>query len=282
MDWLDPGQLLISYLKLFEIPGTNFHPLFQDDHSETVLAQLNQLARPEALSGMARFGVCTDHALGISMPELRRVAGEVRRAFPRRDPALHALASDLWESGIHEARLVAALVDLPVLVSGDQMERWAAGFNSWDIVDQTCAVLFVETPFAREKALAWSARPEEYVKRAGFVLMAELAVHGRHLADQDLADFLPSIEREAGDGRNFVRKAVNWALRQIGKRSTALNQQAVDCARRIAAQGTRSARWIASDALRELSGPAVQARLNKRSTHRDRRELIPHDWDAFI
>ena len=233
-------------------------------NTQAILTQLNQLSHPENLPGMARFGINTGRALGLSMPEIRRMASSIRKAYPRRDPALHTLAAGLWETGIHEARILAALIDLPGQVTPEQMDHWAAGFDSWDVVDQTCGALFVETPYAVEKAHSWSARPEEYIKRAGFVLMAELAVHAHHLPEEALVGFLPVIEREAWDERNFIKKAENWALRQIGKRSPALNEQAVWCCQRITAQGTRSARWIAADALRELCSAEVQARLVKK------------------
>jgi len=203
---------------------------------------------------MARFGITTTNAVGgWSMPELRALAKRAGRD--------HALAAALWASGLHEARLLAPMVDDPGLVTEDQMESWAADFDSWDVVDGTCSALFDRTPFAAAKAIEWSARPEEYVKRAGFVLMATLAVHDRAAPDEAFERFLPIIEREAGDRRNYVRKAANWALRQIGKRNVALNATAVATAKRILRDQPRGSRWVASDALRELTGHAVRARL---------------------
>jgi 3-methyladenine DNA glycosylase AlkD len=156
------------------------------------------------------------------------------------------------------------MVDDPALVTQAQMERWAADFDSWDLCDGVC-VLFEQTPFAWEKALAWAGRPEEFVCRAGFTLMAYFAVHDSRAADERFLALLPVMRERAGDGRNFVKKAVNWALRNTGKRNLALNVAAITCAEAIRADGTRSGRWIAADALRELRGEAVQARLKSKA-----------------
>ncbi|HEX5939474.1 MAG TPA: DNA alkylation repair protein, partial [Dehalococcoidia bacterium] len=177
----------------------------------------------------------------------------------------HELALDLWQAGIQEARILASMIDVPDQVSEAQMESWAADFDSWNVVDGTCD-LFARTPFAYPKAFEWPGREEEYVKRAGFVLMAYLAVHDKRAPDDRIAEFLPLIEREAGDDRNFVKKAVNWALRQIGKRSLYLNNLALESGERIRAQGTRSARWIAADALRELRNEKQLERLRAKET----------------
>lgn len=215
------------------------------------------MADPSALEGMARFGITTNRALGgISLPTLRVMARKIGRD--------HALAGELWDSGIHEARILAAMIDDPAEVTEEQMEVWAADFDSWDIVDGTCGSLFDKTSFGYDKAIEWSERDEEFVKRAGFVLMAELAAHDKTASDQALRQFFPLIEREAGDTRNFVRKAVNWALRQIGKRNLSLNRQAIAVARRLHQNGPRPARWVASDALRELQSDAIQERLRRR------------------
>lgn len=221
-----------------------------------ILDALRSQANPAALEGMARFGINTTGTLGgISLPTLRRMA----RAY-RGD---HPLALALWDSGIHEARILASLVDDPRQVTPEQMERWAVEFDSWDICDQVCSNLFAHTPYAVEKAREWSTRPEEFIKRAGFTLIAALAVHAKFMADEVFLDFLPMIRREAVDRRNFVRKAVNWALRQIGKRNAALNRAAIQTAREMLASGERSMRWVASDALRELESSKVQERLAK-------------------
>jgi 3-methyladenine DNA glycosylase AlkD len=219
-----------------------------------VIDELAARADPSQLEGMARFGIATGHALGgTSLPGLRAMAKHIGRD--------HALAGRLWRSGIHEARILASLVDDPTAATEEQMERWAGDFDSWDVVDAACSNLFDRTPWAYAKAVEWSARDEEFVKRAGFTLMAALAVHDKEVPDRAFAAFLPIIERESGDRRNFVRKAVNWALRQIGKRSALLNGMAIAAAERILASGVPGSRWVASDALRELRGEPVRRRL---------------------
>jgi 3-methyladenine DNA glycosylase AlkD len=222
--------------------------------SRDILRELEASADPSALEGMARFRISTDRALGgTSVPTLRAMAKRIGRD--------HELAGELWASGIHEARILAAMIDDPAEVTEEQMEAWAAEFDSWDVVDGTCGSLFGKTPFAYDKAIEWSGRSEEFVKRAAFVLMAMLAVHDKSAPDDSFLQFFPLIEREAGDPRNFVRKAVNWALRQIGKRSPTLHREAIAVARRIHGSGERPAKWVASDALRELQSEAVRRRL---------------------
>ncbi len=208
-----------------------------------IIAHLRTLANPANVAGMARYGINSSDALGVSMPVLRQMARQHKRN--------HALALELWQSGIHEARIMAALVDDPKQVTARQMENWVRDFASWDVCDQVCSNLFDKTPFAHAKILAWTQSPDEYVKRAGFVLIAALAVHDKAAPDALFLGLLPVIEREAHDDRNFVRKAVNWALRQIGKRNGRLAPAAIATAHRILAQDTKPARWIARDALRE-------------------------------
>lgn len=195
---------------------------------------------------MARFGINRHKALGISIPTLRAMAKRIGRD--------HALARQLWASGIHEARILASIIDEPDKVTSRQMERWVRDFDSWDVCDQCCGNLFDKTPFAYRKAAAWSRRREEFVKRAGFALMAALAVHDKETGDAAFVKFLRLIERAAADDRNFVKKAANWALRQIGKRNGQLRRDAIKTAREIQKIDSRAARWIAADALRELSG----------------------------
>lgn len=225
---------------------------------EEILNELHALANPTNVAGMRRFGINPQGTLGISIPELRRIARQMgqedreARSASGAVPSLHALAGGLWESGIHEARLLASFVDDPRQVDEAQMERWAADFDSWDVCDQVCSNLFDRTPWVVEKAVEWSGREQEFVKRAGFVLMASLAVHDKQAGDELFESFLPLIVREASDERNYVRKAVNWALRQIGKRNATLRQRALETCRVLLESGSRSARWIASDAVREL------------------------------
>ena len=205
---------------------------------------------------MARYGIDTSRAVGVSVTELRRIARGLGRD--------HELAAALWASGVHEARILASLVDEPARVSEAQMDAWVADLDSWDVCDGVCGNLFDRTPFALAKAVEWSAREPEFEKRAGFALMAWAAVHRKDLPDSAFGSLLPVIREGATDDRNYVKKAVSWALRQIGKRSLGLNTRAIRTAERLERMDTRSARWIASDALRELRSDAVRARLGRR------------------
>ena len=220
-----------------------------------VVTRLRLLGDPKAAEGAARFGIRVSNVLGVSAPNLRRLAKEVGRD--------HALAGRLWTTGIHDARVLAALIDDPAQVTPRQMEQWAGDFNSWAVCDAACCCLFDKTPYAWDKAVEWTGREPEYVKRAGFVLMASLAVHDKKAPDERFEKFLPLLIKHAGDERNFVKKAVSWALRQIGKRNVRLNALAVRTAEDIRRIDSKAARWIASDALRELISDEVQARLTR-------------------
>ncbi|MBI5380488.1 MAG: DNA alkylation repair protein [Opitutae bacterium] len=216
-----------------------------------LIAQLRAQRSPRDIEGQRRFGITPrgEH-LGVRTETLRALAKPHRRDHP--------LALALWASGIFEARTLAFLIDDPKQVTVAQMEAWAADFDNWATVDGCCIHLFRKTPFARAQADAWSQRPEEYIKRAGFTLMATLAVHAKDFPDAVFLDWLPVIARAADDERNFVKKAVNWALRQIGKRNPALRRAALATARELVKRDSRAARWIARDAIREL-----QAHANK-------------------
>ena len=222
---------------------------------DRILKRLRSLSDPKAVEGMARYGINPEKTLGVSIPNLRKIAKETGKN--------HALAGKLWSSGIHEARILAGMVECPEEVTEQQMEQWVSGFDSWDVCDQCCANLFEKTGFAYRKAAEWSSREEEFVKRAGFVLMARLAVSDKKAVDREFKRFFPLIRREAVDNRNFVKKAVNWALRQIGKRNLDLNREAIKVAERLRTTDSKSARWIGSDAVRELAGEAVQKRLKQ-------------------
>ena len=212
--------------------------------AQQILHQLKAQSNARNIAGMARFGINPHNTYGISIPTLRRIAKQTGKD--------HHLAQELWQSGVHEARILAALVDRPEQVTAAQMERWVKDFDSWDVCDQVCSNLFDKTEFAYHKATAWSRREEEFVKRAGFALMAALAWHDKAGSDAAFRRFLPAIKRGATDERNFVKKAANWALRQIGKRNRALNRAALATAREIQRIDSPAARWIAADALREL------------------------------
>lgn len=220
---------------------------------DIVLRRLKALSNPKAVEGMARFGINPKNTLGVSIPHIRKIAKDVGRN--------HELARELWASGIHEARILAGMVDDPEQVTEHQMEEWVKDLDSWDVCDNVCGSLFDKTPLAYRKAVQWSRRKEEFVKRAGFVLMAYLAVHDKKAEDKMFAEFLPIIRSEFADDRNFVKKAVNWALRQIGKRNLNLNKMAVQTARQIQKMDSRAARWIASDALGELTDDKVLERM---------------------
>ena len=208
---------------------------------------------PKAVEGMARFGIQSSNSFGVSVPKLRTLASEVGRD--------HQLALKLWDTGLHDARLLATMVDDPEKVTIDQMDRWVRDFDSWDVVDGCCGNLFDKTPFAVSKAKEWCNQDEEFVKRAGFALMAELAVHDKEAEDKVFLDFLSLIIGGASDKRNFVKKAVNWSLRQIGKRNLKLNKAAVSTAVKIQKMESGAAKWIASDVSRELKSSQVKRRL---------------------
>jgi 3-methyladenine DNA glycosylase AlkD len=227
-----------------------------------IVAELQAMGNPANVAGMARYGIRSAIVFGVSAPVIRARARTLGRD--------HDLALALWESGALEARSLAGLVDDPARVTRGQMERWARGFDSWAVVDGTCSNLFDRTPFAREKAHAWSGRTAEHVKRAGFVLMAAMAVHDKRAPDSLFLEFLPEIEAQADDGRNLVKKGVNWALRQIGKRNPRLHREAMAVCRRLRASASPAARWVASDALRELRNPATIARIAQRTARKAR------------
>ncbi len=227
---------------------------------QALLERMEQIGSARAVKALAYFGIRVSRAYGLSAPQMHKLAHEAGGD--------HALALELWRSGVHDARHIAALVADPTQVTEKLMERWARDFGSWDVVDTCCCYLFVHTCFRWKKAMEWSRRREEFVKRAAFSLMAYLAIHDKSAKDAQFLRLLPIIEREAGDYRNFVRKAVNWALRQIGKRNLRLNRSAIAAGERIRRQGSRSARWVAADALRELRSEAVQTRLRARLRRR--------------
>ncbi len=223
-----------------------------DRYGETI-SKLKGLSDGKVRKSQQKFGISQKGRLGVRIPELRRMARELG--------VDHALALRLWGSGIHEARILATLIDDPSMTDERQMELWAADLDSWDVCDACCNNLFYKTEFAYGKALEWSRREEEFVKRAGFVLMACLAMHDKEAGEGKFERFLNATVRESGDGRHFVLKAVNWALRQIGKRNKRLNGIAISTAKAIGKKGGAGARWIAADALRELKSKTAQKRF---------------------
>ena len=221
-----------------------------------VLRELRSLGTRRNVEGMARFGIVAKDVYGVSKPKLDELAREIGRH--------HSLGLELWETGNHDARILAGLIAERKLVTSKQMERWVRDFDNWDVCDGTCCHLFVFAAPAWQKAHSWSRRKKEFEKRAAFALAAFLACHDKKAPDAEFRKYLEVIEREAWDERNFVRKAVNWALRNVGKRNLPLNHAAIASAQRIALQDSRAARWIAADALRELKSEAVQTRLRRR------------------
>lgn len=217
---------------------------------------LHQAARPDQLAGMARFGIVGEGRLGLSVPAMRGIARTLGRD--------HALAQALWDTAIPDARIVASMVAEPALLTARQMDQWVKGFAAWDVCDQTCLNAFAHSPLAWRKVHLWATRQDEFVRRAAFALLATLAVHDKAASDAPFLEALALVEAAADDSRNFVKKAVNWALRNIGKRNQNLHAAAIACAQRIRLQGSPSARWIAADALRELNSKSV--RVRKRAT----------------
>jgi len=220
------------------------------------VAELRRHGSQRNVEGMAHFGIRTADVYGVSKPKLDKIARDIGRN--------HDLGLRLWETGNHDARLLGVLISESHRVTDKQMERWVKDFDNWDVCDGTCCHLFAHAAPAWKKTLAWTSRKSEFEKRAGFAMAAYLAIHDKTASDKRFEPILKAIEREAWDERNFVRKAVNWALRNIGKRNQRLNRRAIASAERIQKRGTRAGRWIAADALRELKSEAVQTRLKRK------------------
>lgn len=221
-----------------------------------MLRTLEDMGDPSRIRGMARYGIRTDDAVGVTVTELRQLARGLRPD--------HELAAALWTSRVHEARILASLVDDPTLVTEEQMDAWVSDLDSWDVCDGVCGNLFDRTPFALDKAVEWAGREPEFERRAGLATMAWAAVHRKDLPDVAFAALLPTIHESSTDDRTYVKKAVSWALRQIGKRSKGLNAEAIRTAEQIGRIDTRASRWVARDALRELRSDAVRSRLKAR------------------
>jgi 3-methyladenine DNA glycosylase AlkD len=227
---------------------------------DEILKYLESIGSPENVAGMARYGIVTKKAYGCSAPQLHEFTKKLKKTATDR----HQLAIDLWKTGIHDARAVAYLIDDPKQVTEKQMDAWVRDFDNWAICDSACNQLFVFTPFAYKKVYEWSASETEFIKRAGIVMMAGLALHDKKGDDAEIAKFLPILESKSDDDRNFIKKAVNWSLRQIGKRSFYLHGLALKTAERIKTRDTKAARWIAADAIRELSNPKTIERIKTR------------------
>ncbi len=224
---------------------------------EQIIQKLKSLYNPKNVEGMARFGINPENTLGISVNQIRKLAKEIGRD--------HSLAVQLWDSGIHEARILASIIDEPEKVTEKQMDKWVKEFDSWDVCDQVCMNVFENSEFAVKKTIEWSLSEKEFIKRAGFSLIARLAVSDKKSGDELFENFFPIIIRESTDERNYVKKSVNWALRQIGKRNLHLNRLALETAKKIQKLNFKSAKWIASDVIRELTNGKIIDQLKKQN-----------------
>jgi 3-methyladenine DNA glycosylase AlkD len=228
----------------------------QNMQYKEIIEKLKTLSKPENVEGMARYGINPKNNLGVSIYQLRPLAKEIGTN--------HGLALKLWDSKIHDARLLACFIDDPKKVTTEQMDLWANDFDSWDICDQACTSLFDLSPLAYKKVYQWADNEKEFVKRAAFSLIAGLAVHDKKATDDQFISFLNIIKKQSTDDRNYVKKAVNWALRNIGKRNPTLNKKALQTAKEIKQIDSKTARWIASDAIRELESKKIQEKLKKK------------------
>lgn len=234
---------------------------------QDVIKKLNSLQNPKNVEGMARFGITPKtKVFGVPIPELRKLAKEIKKDLPAQ--ARHNLALKLWDIKIHETRILAGYIADPVKITKKQFEKWIKDFDSWDIVDQVCSSCLDKTENVYRKIFELYKRDEEFVKRTAFTLICCLAVHDKKMPDEKFLKFFPLIKKASTDERNFVKKAVNWALRQIGKRNLNLNKKSIEMAKEIWHMGekinSKSAKWIASGAIRELESPAVIKRLSKK------------------
>jgi len=228
--------------------------------TQEILTKLKSKAKPDNLPGMARYGINTEKRLGVQIPELRQLAKETGKN--------HQIALELWQTGIAEARILAAMTDEPEKVTEQQMENWVKDINSWDIDDQITMNLFEKTPLSWKKITDWSQRPEEFVRRTAYSLLACLAWHNKTATDQQFTQLFPVIASGATDERKSIQKAISWALRTIGKRNPQLNRAAIQLAQEIQQTNTKPARWIANDVTRELQSQSVQNRLQNKKTHK--------------
>jgi 3-methyladenine DNA glycosylase AlkD len=224
---------------------------------QLAIAWLKRHSTKATRDGMARYGLPSGNALGVSMADMKRLG--------KRLGTSHELAAALWDTGIYEARMVTSFVDDPALVTSAQMDRWCRDFDNWGICDTVCFHLFDKTPHAWRKVARWHDRRGEFVKRAAFALLASLALHDKAAGTALFLDSLPLIERAADDDRNFVKKGVSWALRAVGRRNSELNAASVTLARRLASSPDAAPRWVGRDALRELTSAAVSRQLAARS-----------------
>jgi 3-methyladenine DNA glycosylase AlkD len=226
---------------------------------EVVLFELKKCARPDQLTGMAKYGMTIENRLGVSVPEVRRIAKEIGKN--------HTLALELWKTKIAEARMVASMIADPNELASDEMDSWVKDFNSWDVCDQVCMNLFDKTPLAWNKVIQWSEREEEFVKRAAYALIACLAWHDKSAEDEKFIKLLPLISNAIYDNRNYVKKAASWALRHIGKRNERLHPVILKEAEQLKNNKNKTARWIGSDTVRDLTSDSILRRMEKLSSN---------------
>ena len=223
---------------------------------ETVISRLKKYANPKAVEGMRRFGITAEKLLGVSIPNIRKLAKEIGTN--------HELALKLWSPKSREYRILSCMIDDANLVSEEQLEKMVMDFDSWEVCDQCCINLLKDLDSPHERAIKWSKREEEFVKRAGYVMMAVLAVHDKKSPDSVFEQFFKDIVRGSTDERNFVKKAVNWAIRQIGKRNIGLNQKCIKLSKELLETDSKSAKWIAKDAIKELTDEKIQKRIKEK------------------
>ncbi len=218
-----------------------------------ILTEIRKHSSTEIKKSREYFGIKNINSYGLTSPQMQSISKSIGKN--------HSLALELWNTGIHEAMHIAIMIADSKLLTEKLMERWLKDFNSWDIVDNCCGTLFIKSPAAYEKAIEWSGRKKEFEKRAGFSLMAMLAVHDKIAGDKNFESFFPYLLRESSDERNFVRKSVNWAIRQIGKRNLRLCKKAIELSEEIKLKDDSTSRWISTDALRELKGYMKDGRI---------------------
>jgi 3-methyladenine DNA glycosylase AlkD len=221
--------------------------------SNEIFERLKSKSRKDQLEGMSRYGINIDKRLGVSIPNIRKIAKEFGKN--------HEIALELWNIGFADAKITAALIDEPEKVTENQMEEWVKGIDSWDVCDQICMNLFDKTPYAWKKIIDWSKRDEEFVKRTAFSLLACLAWHDKNAEDNKFIDYFPIIKRNSTDERNYVKKAVSWSLRHIGKRNLNLHKAALKLANEIKQIDSKTAKWIGSDVIKDLNSDATKRRL---------------------
>lgn len=230
-------------------------------NKRSVIAELKTLSDPSKISlKEQKFGICANNSLGVYQKDLKRLAKEIGQD--------NKLALELYESGIYEARILCSKIFSPRDITEELMETWASEFENWEICDSFCMGFFARSDLALSKAIEWSNRDEEFVKRAGFVIMAAYGFAHKEADNHTFTQFFPIIKREVNDSRLYVKKAVNWALRNIGKRNSDLKKQALELAYEILEEDTKSARWIANDAIRELKKPDLNVLDYPRSIYR--------------